>query len=321
MSDRAAEVRRLRRRRPRNRFLRWSLGVTALLVAAAWIIGPRDPDRPAGAVTSQGFRFSDLFSADRTQKLNDFVQTRLRPYPVRTTEWDWAVVGDWARDLWIERGYEATMMTLAIAVAAIVLAGMLGLLAALPAARNLASPQPFIPNAQPPVALHRAAWRGVVFVSRAILIFARAIPEYIWAFLLLTLLGPTAWPAVLALGLHNAGILGKLGAEVVENVEPAVPRAVRALGASRGQVAAFSLFPQLLPRFLLFFFYRWETCVREATVLGMLGFATLGFHIRESRARLGYDDELIYFALLGAGLVLAGDFISFICRRMVRRTA
>ena len=53
------------------------------------------------------------------------------------------------------------------------------------------------------------------------------MPEYIWAFLLLFLLGPTAWPAVLALAIHNAGILGKLASEVVEDLEARLREAAR----------------------------------------------------------------------------------------------
>ena len=64
------------------------------------------------------------------------------------------------------------------------------------------------------------------------MLFARAVPEYLWAFLLVESLGYTALPAVLALALHNAGILGRLGAETVENMPPAPARALAAAGAS-----------------------------------------------------------------------------------------
>jgi len=56
------------------------------------------------------------------------------------------------------------------------------------------------------VALPRA-WRALSACTRAALILLRAIPEYVWAFLLLAMLGPSAWPAVLALAIHNSGIL------------------------------------------------------------------------------------------------------------------
>ena len=73
-----------------------------------------------------------------------------------------------------------------------------------------------------------------------------------------------------------------------------------------------------MPRFLMFFFYRWETCVREATVLGMLGLVSLGFWIQDARARNIYD-EMFLFILLGAGLILLGDQLSAIARKFIRK--
>ena len=73
----------------------------------------------------------------------------------------------------------------------------------------------------------------------------------------------------------------------------------------------------MLPRFLLFFFYRFETCVREATVLGMLGIYSLGYWVDEARSRGRYD-EMLFLVALGALLVLAADFVSWWARRAVR---
>ncbi|MCZ6751465.1 MAG: ABC transporter permease subunit, partial [Acidobacteria bacterium] len=92
----------------------------------------------------------------------------------------------------------------------------------------------------------------------------------------------------------------------------------RALGATRAQMVFSALFPLTFSRFLLFFFYRWETCVREATVLGMLGISSLGFWIQDARARNHYD-EMFFLILLGGLLVLIGDLVSAAAREWVRR--
>ncbi|MDG2125474.1 MAG: hypothetical protein P8J87_17350, partial [Verrucomicrobiales bacterium] len=78
------------------------------------------------------------------------------------------------------------------------------------------------------------------------------------------------------------------------------------------------LFPGVLPRFFVYFFYRWESCSRDATVLGMLGVTSLGFLIRDARARFNYD-ELLAFVLMGVFIVLVGDFASWLVRRFLRR--
>ena len=60
---------------------------------------------------------------------------------------------------------------------------------------------------------------------------------------------------MLALAVHNVGIFVKLGAEVVDDMEPAVPRVLRALGSSRFQmVAVGGGCPMVLRCFFLYFF-------------------------------------------------------------------
>jgi len=154
---------------------------------------------------------------------------------------------------------------------------------------------------------------------RGVLIVIRAIPEYLWAFLLIALMGVGPWAAVLALALHNAGILGRLGSEVIDDLPAGPPKALRGLGGSRSQVVAIGVWPTVLNRFLLYFFYRWETCVREATVLGLLGVASLGFHIQQARAAMRYD-EMLLWVLMASGLILVGDWVSVLARGAIRRS-
>jgi phosphonate transport system permease protein len=299
------QVKRLRRERPKSWVLRGSGAAVLVLVVGSWCFG--------------GFSLSESLSARRRANFARFVE-EVVPYPLRTTTPTPQSLWTWTNALLARRGWEAAKQTAALSVAAIVLAGALGLLLSPPAARNVASPEPFGTPGGATSRASRFAWRIVVGFTRLLLTFFRAIPEYVWAFLLLAMLGRQAWPAVLALALHNAGILGRLGAEVVENVEPGAPRALRALGATRLQVAAVGVLPLVLPRLLLYFFYRWETCVREATVLGLLGFTSLGYWIADARARDRYD-EMMLFILLGAGIVLVGDVVSAVTRAFVRRAA
>ena len=189
------------------------------------------------------------------------------------------------------------------------------------AARSVANCEPFLGAATTrctPAAAR--AWALLRFLARALMVLLRAIPEYLLAFLLLAVLGPeTAWPAVLALALHNSGILGRLGAETIENLDPEPLRSLRVIGAPRRAVLVAGVFPLALGRYLLYFFYRFETCVREATVLGMLGVVSLGYWIQDARAKQYYD-EMLFLVLLGAGMVLAADLISFAARRALRGT-
>ncbi len=303
MSGRDARVAALRRGRDRSRLLRASVTGLILLSALAWI--------------PIGLGAANLMTPRRQANLRHFLG-ELKPYPLRGETWNWGQAMDWAGGILAERGLEAMLITLCISVAAITLAALLGGLLALPAARNFATPEPLIRAGRRPALWHRLGWGILSHCVRLLLIFFRAIPEYVWAFLLLALMGPSAWPAVLALAIHNSGILGKLGAEVVENLDHAPLAALRGAGAGRLQLVLAGIFPLSLSRFLLYFFYRWETCVREATVLGMLGIFSLGYWIADARARHHYDD-MFFLVLLGVLLVLVGDLLSGLVRAWLRR--
>jgi ABC-type phosphate/phosphonate transport system permease subunit len=314
MTERIRCIADLRASRTKSPALLWSLLILAVISAYSWV----------WALASGEVSFADTLSERRLRNLDRFLG-EIRPAPLQGRDFDVGVLLDWIWGLMAQpgvggnrdAGWEATLQTLAISVVAICIAGLLASLLALPAARNVARADPFVGGPREPSVLVRRAWGAVVAVTRAAMVFARAVPEYIWAFLLLTMLGSTAWPAVVALALHNAGILGRLQSEVVEDVERAPPSALRELGASRAQIALYALIPLTMPRFLLFFFYRWETCVREATVLGLLGIASLGAAVNESRAAQ-LQDEMVFFVLVGAVLVLAGDLVSMIVRGLVR---
>ncbi|NOX49554.1 MAG: ABC transporter permease subunit [Gammaproteobacteria bacterium] len=293
----------LYRTRPKNWPVRISVGFMFALMGIAWLAGD--------------FFTADTFAQSRQANVERFLH-ELLPFPLHNVDFDWAVAARWGWEILEDKGFEALYTTFLISVAAIVLASVVGALLTIPAARNIATDQPFGLYHGSPSVVSRLLWKIVFVVTRGVLILLRSIPEYVWAFLLLALLGPTVWSIVLALALHNAGILGKLSAEVTEDLPPAPLRALHALGASRAHVSVMAVLPVAFPRFLLFFFYRWETCVREATVLGMLGIASLGFWIQEARTRNFYD-EMIFLVLLGVILIIVGDVFSSLARRWLRR--
>ena len=305
MSERDQAIARLRRERPRSRFAR--LSGLALLALAGW------------AWLGGQVSVADALSARRRANLARFLREDLLPAPVRGEGGEGLAA--WCLRLWSERGAEAFAATLWIALAAIALAGLAGALAAPLGARTLMSRHPWGEDpGRDAVGGERRGlpWRTASAAVRFALVLLRAIPEYVWAFLLLAVLGPGAWPAVLALAIHNAGILGRLGADTIENLDRAPLAALRGLGATRAQVVATAVAPLALPRWLLYLFYRFETCAREATVLGMLGVVSLGYHVQDARARMHYD-ELIWFIGLGALLVLAADLASIWARGFLRR--
>jgi phosphonate transport system permease protein len=301
LEERSVFVSRLERDRPRRPFLRGSLVVLGILVVAAWTLGGIDP--------------GDLLSLRRRAHLSEFVRNEVVPFPLRDQPFSWSALWAWMDPLLSTRGVPGALATLWISILAIVLAAIVALLLAPLGARNLSSPDPWLDGEAGKSA---RPWRLLVATTRAACIALRAIPEYVWAFLLLAMLGPGAWPAVLALAIHNAGILGRLGSETIENLDRAPLVALRALGAGRRQITMTAIPHLASGRFLLYLFYRFETCVREATVLGMLGVVSLGYWIQDARARQ-FHDEMLLLVALGAVIVLIADILSLLARSWVRR--
>lgn len=299
--SRAQEIRRLRRAAPRSRFLRISSYALGVLVIASWADGSRRP-------------FA-LLQGQRLENLERFLDRELVPYPLRDSSWGPRDLFAWAGELFTTRGAEATLATLAISGLAILLAAALAWTLAPFAARNLSTRRPAEDlEGRPESRIWRAVHGGVF----ALFIALRALPEYILAYLLIALVGPgTAWPAVLALAIHNAGILGRLSAESVENLEPAPLQALRYSGARRSDLIVAAVWPLSIGRWLTYFFYRFETCVRESTALGMLGIASLGYWISDAQAN-HYYDEVFFFVGLSGLIVVVADFASARARRSLR---
>jgi phosphonate transport system permease protein len=301
--ERDAAVLALFRARPRDRFLRGFLWVAGLCVAGAWA---------SGELSGEG-----LLTARRRANLWRFLSQDLAPAPLRGGEQSWT---QWSAGLLDGRGLgaalEATATTFWIAVLATVLAAAVGAALAPFAASTLTTADPYGDGARDRAAAGRP-WRLVRRSVRLALVLMRSVPEYVLAFLFLSLFGPSAWPAVLALALHNGGILGRLGGETIENLESPALRQLRRGGASRGALWFTAIAPAATGSYLLYVFYRFETCVREATVLGLLGIVSLGYWVADMRAR-GFYDELGFLVLLGASLVLLADACSTLVRRYVR---
>ncbi|MDF1823994.1 MAG: ABC transporter permease subunit [Verrucomicrobiales bacterium] len=297
MSERVAE---LRRAREKSHFLRLSAVVVAVGIAWAWLTG--------------GPLLGRLPAERRWENFKNFA-AELVPSPVRKSG-NWSDAGPWAWELLTDEGFLALATTLGIATAAIILSASL-VLPLLPlASRELSRPDPFGLWAGRTGRFRRWIRKVPGPVTRFGFVLARAVPEYIVAFLLIALLGLQVWPLVLALAIHNLGILGRLWGEVVENAEPAAARHALAAGQSREGAFLSRILPENFNRFLIYFFYRWETCVKDATVLGMLGLLTLGKLIALSKGF--FWDRMFFYILLGASVILIGDLLSTFLRRKLR---
>ncbi len=160
------------------------------------------------------------------------------------------------------------------------------------------------------------AWLGLV-MTRIVLLLCRAIPAPIWALVTLFVVFPGILPGAIALGLHNLGILGRLMAEVTENLDQRPLIALKAQGTPPLLVFLYGILPLTLTRFLAYTLYRWEVCTRETVIVGLVGAGGLGRLLTEQLSSFDYQGVV---ATLGCFMVLtfAVDWVSSGARRSLR---
>ncbi|MGB1110350.1 MAG: phosphonate ABC transporter, permease protein PhnE [Gammaproteobacteria bacterium] len=122
----------------------------------------------------------------------------------------------------------------------------------------------------------------VVQPTRRLMDAARAINEMVFAMLFVVAVGLGPFAGVLALFVHTTGILAKLFSEAVEAIDDGPVEGVRATGASGLQEIIYGVIPQVLPLWISYSLYRFESNVRSATVVGMVGAGGIGVILWES---------------------------------------
>ena len=130
----------------------------------------------------------------------------------------------------------------------------------------------------------------VVQPVRRLMDACRAINEIVFALLFVVAVGLGPLAGVLALAVHNIGIIAKLFSEAVEAVDPRPVEGIRATGATRLQEVIFGVVPQVMPLWSSYTLYRFETNVRSATVLGIVGAGGIGHSLYENIRSFHYSE-------------------------------
>jgi phosphonate transport system permease protein len=250
---------------------------------------------------------------------------------VRTTVWSWVAIlvvigsvvvcdiawGDlgtvWAKIPPVAAGFwppslgsygagvmvSAMFDTVAIALAATLLALVFSMVIGSFAARNV------------------APTGGVRTGARFLLVVVRGIPETILAVVLIVITGLGAQAGTLALAFGGIGLLGKLVADSLEEVQPGPERALTATGATRFQRYAGATVPQGIRAMIGHTFYLVDTNIRAATILGIVGGGGIGYYLLNAAQGSNYASVTgIVLMILATVLVVEG--IAMWMRRVFR---
>lgn len=163
----------------------------------------------------------------------------------------------------------------------------------------------------------RWAGRLLYLAVRGLHVVGRSVPELVWALVIVFLVRPGLLAGALALALHDFGVMGRLGADVVDDLDRGPLRSLRASGAGNLSVLAYGVVPQALPQLLTFLLYRWEVIVRASVVVGFVTTAGLGYQLRLDLSFRRWT-EVGLVLVVYVGLVWAVDLISTALRRLAR---
>lgn len=226
----------------------------------------------------------------------DIVPAPLRRGDIAELE-TWGRFADWALELFTDQAFPGVVATVVVAQLALITTGVVAIVGFA-------------------LIVPRIVGRWGALAGHIGLVVGRSSPEYMLAYVLLQIFGPSMLPAVLALGLHNGAIIGHLlGRQangLAENLRADAPRGLDLYG--------YEMVPRLFAPFIALCLYRWEIIMRESAILGVLGVATLGYHIDAAISELRMD-RVMFFLLMTLAATLAVDALSRAIRRRLGKSA
>jgi len=152
------------------------------------------------------------------------------------------------------------------------------------------------------------------FSVRRVLDGFRGMDQLIWALAFVRAVGLGPLAGVLAIFAAEVAVLAKLYAEAIETADARQREGIVAAGGSPLLVMRFGLLPQVLPVMLAQALYQFESNVRSASILGVVGAGGIGLQIAE-RIKVRYWDQVAFIILLILATVAVIDVVSARIRR------
>ena len=156
----------------------------------------------------------------------------------------------------------------------------------------------------------------VVQPMRRLMDACRSINELVWAVLFVVAVGLGPFAGVMAIFINTTGIVAKLFSEAVEASDPRPVEGIRATGATRTQEVLYGIVPQVMPLWLSYSLYRFESNVRGATVLGIVGAGGVGQVLFESIRGFYYAETAALMIMVIATVAIV-DIISQQLRKIM----
>ncbi len=238
----------------------------------------------------------------RVENVVRFLTRDIVPWPIRREgvisgsgelSLNWEATQLWFQKIFTEEVIPGVINTVVLTQLALVLTGAVTLILIIVSSRHL------VPKI-------------VRWITNFILVILRTTPDYIIAFVAIQIWGPSMFPGLIALVIHNGAVVTFLTLKNVDKLE--LP-----IDSPKGKVNRYFyvILPRIYGNFLSNLFYRWEVMIRESSLLGILGIYTLGFYVDSGIADAKMDKALVLILFI-ALLNIIVDSISQRVREYVR---
>ncbi len=164
---------------------------------------------------------------------------------------------------------------------------------------------------------HNVAPPWVYQPVRRVMDLCRAINEMVFAMLFIVAVGLGPFAGVLALFVHTTGTLAKLFAEAVEAIDERPVEGIRAMGAHKLAEIVYGIFPQVMPLWLSYSLYRFESNVRSASVVGMVGAGGIGVVLYEVIRSFQYAQTCAVLLMLALTVTCIDIFSAWLRKRFI----
>lgn len=143
--------------------------------------------------------------------------------------------------------------------------------------------------------------RGWMAFARFLGVLTRAVPDVVLAMVFVLMFSLGTLPGILAIGIHSIGMISKMFADAIEQIDEGPRLAIRAAGGSRSQEFFSGVLPQVLPSWVATVLHRNDINLRGSVILGYVGVAGLGLEMsyafKSLNYSLGLGIALVIFAL------------------------
>jgi len=157
----------------------------------------------------------------------------------------------------------------------------------------------------------------IYHITRGGLNILRSIPDIVIGLIFVMAIGLGPFPAVMAILLHNIGVLGKLISELIEAADKGPQEAIQSLGLGRILNAMYGILPQIIPNVLSHYFYRFEVAIRSSLILGFIGGGGIGQLLVNSFKIFAYDDVMLYVIYIMILVTLVDMLGSYVRNRII----